>query len=99
MEGQARKLKTKKERQIKEGGTIRVGIESRTSGEETFMEEEIIKTIYYDIKPISIEDAKLKLQEKPRDKFLTFINVDTNKVNVIYQLKDGKNYGLIEPEA
>ena len=31
--------------------------------------------------------------------FLTFINVDTGKVNVIFKLKDGKNYGLVEPEA
>ena len=30
------------------------------------------------------EDAKLKLQEKPSNKFLTFINIETNKVNVIY---------------
>ena len=27
------------------------------------------------------------------------INVDTNKVCVIYKLKDGKNYGIVEPEA
>ena len=30
---------------------------------------------------------------------MTFINLQTGKVNVIYKLKDGKNYGLIEPEA
>ena len=45
------------------------------------------------------EDAKLKLQERPTNTFLTFVNVDTGKVNVIYRLKDNKNYGLIEPEA
>ena len=28
-----------------------------------------------------------------------FINIDTGKVNVIFRLKDGKNYGLVEPEA
>ena len=26
------------------------------------------------------------------------INIETNKVNVIFKLKDNKNYGLIEPE-
>ena len=48
---------------------------------------------------MSIEDAKLKLQERPTNNFLTFINVDTGKVNVIFRLKDNVNYGLVEPEA
>ena len=26
------------------------------------------------------------------------VNIDTGKVNVIYRLKDSKNFGLIEPE-
>lgn len=63
------------------------------------MENEIIKTIYYDIKPMTPEDAKLKLQEKPQDRFITFINQETNKVNVLFKLKDNKNFGLLEPEA
>ena len=54
---------------------------------------------YYEIKPITPEDAMLKLQEKPTHNFLAFINVETGKVNVIHKLKDGKNYGLVEPEA
>ena len=45
------------------------------------------------------EDAVLKLQEKPSHNFLVFINVETGKVNAIHRLKDGKNYGLVEPEA
>ena len=57
------------------------------------------KSVYYDIKPLTPEDAKLKLEEKPQDRFLTFINVETGKVNVIYRMKDNKNYGLVEPEA
>ena len=45
------------------------------------------------------EDAKLELKDKPRNNFLAFINIDTQKVNIIYRLKDGKNFGLVEPEA
>jgi hypothetical protein len=30
--------------------------------------------------------------------FLTFVNADTNKVNVIFKLKDGVNFGIVEPE-
>ena len=43
--------------------------------------------------------TKLELEERPQDKFLTFINIETGKVNVIYRLKDNKNFGLVEPEA
>jgi len=55
--------------------------------------------MYYSVKPMSPEDAILKLQEKPSYEFLTFVNVDTGKVNVMFKLKDGKNYGIVEPEA
>ena len=55
--------------------------------------------MYYSIKPMGAEDAKLLLEEKPQDRFLTFINIETGKVNVIYKMKDNKNYGLVEPEA
>ena len=30
---------------------------------------------------------------------VVFVNTETGKVNVIYKLKDNKNFGLIEPEA
>ena len=63
------------------------------------IKDEILKVEYYDIKPMTPEDAKLKLQERPTQLFITFVNVETGKVNVIHKLKDGKNYGIIEPEA
>ena len=63
------------------------------------IKNEILKSSFYEIKPLTPEDAMFKLQEYPTHNFLAFINVDTNKVNVIYRLKDGKNYGLVEPEA
>ncbi|MBR3132846.1 MAG: ribosome-associated translation inhibitor RaiA [Clostridia bacterium] len=97
LEGQIRKAKTKKERQNKEDSIKLKEIANLSDRNE--ISGEIIKALYYEIKPISVDDAKLKLQEKPTNNFLTFINVDTNKVNVIFKLKDGKNYGLVEPEA
>ena len=65
----------------------------------SIVEKEVIKTLYYDIKPISVDDAKLKLEEKVGNIFLTFINVDTGKVNVLFKLKDSENYGIVEPEV
>ena len=69
------------------------------NAEDTEVTNEIVKVLYYDIKPMTPEDAKLKLQEQPQNRFLTFIDVDTGKTNVIYRLKDNKNFGLVEPEG
>ena len=95
LEGQIRKWKTKRERQNKEDS---IKFQTEVNGPAE-IENEIIKTLYYELKPMYPDDAKLKLQEKNQNQFLTFINMETNKVNVIYKLKDGRNYGLIEPES
>lgn len=97
LEGQIRKIKTKKEKMNKDE-SIRLK-ESNLSDGTSVVEKEVIKTLYYDIKPLSVEDAKLKLEEKLGNIFLTFINVDTGKVNVLFKLKDSDNYGVVEPEA
>lgn len=96
LEGQIRKAKSKKEKMMKDASlkTMETNINPITE-----IQNEIIKTSYYEIKPTTPEDAVLKLKEKPSHNFLAFINVETGKVNVIHKLKDGKNYGLVEPEA
>lgn len=98
LEGQIRKMKTKKERQNKEESIKQKEMLIMESGKNE-IEEEIVKIVYYEAKPMTVEDAKLKLQEKPQNMFYTFINIETNKVNVLFKLKDSKNYGLVEPEA
>lgn len=95
LEGQIRKWKTKKDKLNKEDSLRHL---NANQIEENVVEDEIIKTIYYNIKPMTIEDAKLKLKEKPMDRFITFINQETNRVNVLFKLKDNKNFGLLEPE-
>ena len=96
LEGQIRKSKTKKEKMMKEASIKTMEV---VGEEKTEITDEIIKTSYYEIKPMLPEDAVLKLKEKPSHNFLAFINVETGKVNVVHKLKDGKNYGLVEPEA
>ena len=96
LEGQIRKIKTRKDKANKDDSIKSMNADLK---EENAIENEIIKTIYYDIKPMTPEDAKLKLQEKPQDRFITFINQETNKVNVLFKMKDNKNFGLVEPEA
>ena len=96
IEGQIRKTKTKKEKQmtsdsIKEHEFISFNNESHA------VEKEVLKTTYYSVRPMAVEDAKLELQDS-KDIFLTFVNADTEKVNVIFKLKDGVNFGIVEPE-
>ena len=95
LEGQIRKFKTKKEKMLRDASSM-AKEEMQTKTVE--IEDEVIKELYYSIRPMGIDDAKLKLQEKPNDKFLAFINIETGKVNVIYKLNDGKNYGIVVPE-
>ena len=95
IEGQVRKMKTKKDKANKEDSIKNLPVHTT----EAEIEGEIIKTVYYDLKPMTPEDAILKLQEKPADRFITFINSETNKVNVLFKLKDNKNYGIVEPDV
>ena len=97
LEGQIRKAKAKKEKMMKDSSIKQMNISG--VAEEKAVEDEVIKSLSYDIKPISVEDAKLKLSERKGNIFYTFVNVDTGKVNVIFKLKDSNNYGLVEPEA
>ena len=96
LEGQIRKAKTKREKMMRDATIKSLEVETN---EPVEIKNEIIKTAYYEIKPMTPEDAVLELQAKPTHTFLPFINVDTEKVEVVYKLKDGKNYGVVEPEA
>ena len=96
LEGQIRKTKAKKEKQMNSGSIKEQEIIS-FNAENHEVEKEVLKTTYYEVRPMSVEDAKLKLQDS-KNMFLTFVNADTEKVNVIFKLKDGVNFGLVVPE-
>ncbi len=96
LEGQIRKTKAKKEKMQRDSSIKQINI---AGDEEKRIENEVIKNTYYDVRPISVDDAKIKLLDKTGSLFYTFINVDTGKVNVIFKLKDSKNFGLIEPDV
>ena len=96
LEGQIRKAKAKKEKMMKDSSIKQMNFSGET---EVKVEDEVIKSISYELKPISVEDAKIKLEERKGNIFHTFVNVDTGKVNVIFKVKDSNNFGLVEPEA
>lgn len=55
----------------------------------------IINARRYSIKPMTAEEAALRLSSDP-DQFMVFRDADTDRVGVLYKRADG-NYGLIEP--
>ena len=92
LERQVRKHKTKLQRRIHSGETIR--FENVPEPQEE-SEPKIVKTKRFAIKPMDEEEAILQM-ELLRHGFYVFRNADTDEVNVVYKRKDG-NYGLIEP--
>ncbi|HYC60168.1 MAG TPA: ribosome-associated translation inhibitor RaiA [Thermoanaerobaculia bacterium] len=56
----------------------------------------IVKTNNIQIRPMSIEEAALRLDDS-KNEFIVFRDIDTDKVSVIYKRQDG-NLGLIAPE-
>jgi putative sigma-54 modulation protein len=73
--------------QVLEPGNLREG-EERTP--------RIIKTNNIAIRPMSIEEAALRLDDS-KNEFIVFRDLDTDRVSVIYKRRDN-NLGLIAPE-
>ena len=57
----------------------------------------IIKTNNLPIRPMSIEEAAMRLDDS-KNEFIVFRDLDTDKVSVIYKRRDN-NLGLIAPEV
>ncbi len=57
----------------------------------------IIKTNNLPIRPMSVEEAALRLDDS-KNEFIVFRDLDTDKVSVIYKRRDN-NLGLIAPEV
>ena len=60
-------------------------------------EREIVKRKTFPVRPMSVEDAKIEM-ELLGHTFFAFVNIDTERTNVLYLRKDG-DLGLLEPEA
>jgi putative sigma-54 modulation protein len=58
-------------------------------------EARIIRSRRYPIKPMTPEEARLRVEESD-EQFLVFRDAETDRIGVLYKRKDG-NYGLIEP--
>ncbi|MBQ9306996.1 MAG: ribosome-associated translation inhibitor RaiA [Clostridia bacterium] len=58
---------------------------------------EVVRRKTFPVRPMSVEDAAIQM-EMLGHSFFAFVNIDTERINVLYQRKDG-GLGLLEPEA
>ncbi len=95
MERQIRKHRTKLSKRLREDA-----FEEMPEYLEEEPDEEELKVVRrktFPVRPMSVEDATIEM-ELLGHSFFAFVNIDTDRTNVLYLRKDG-NLGLLEPEA
>ncbi len=95
MERQIRKHRTKLGKNLREEiPDIPEYIEEDLAEEK---ERKVVKRKTFPVRPMSVEDAAIEMDLLGHS-FFAFINIDTDRTNVLYLRKDG-DLGLLEPEA
>ena len=91
----------KLERQIHKHRTKPGELEYDAASVETVSEDgpapKVVRHKTFPVRPMSVEDAILQM-ELLGHSFFVFVNVETDRTNVLYLRKDG-DLGLMEPEA
>jgi putative sigma-54 modulation protein len=87
-EGNGRDMNSSWNVQVLEPGNLRDDTDQRAP--------RIVKTNNIEIRPMSIEEAALRLDDS-RNEFIVFRDIDNDRVSVIYKRHD-RNLGLIAPE-
>ena len=95
MERQIRKHRTKLAKRLREDAFA----EEPEYYEEESVEEtlKVVRRKTFPVRPMSVEDATIEMELLGHN-FFAFVNIDTERTNVLYLRKDG-NLGLLEPEA
>jgi putative sigma-54 modulation protein len=94
IEQQAQTLKGKWKERKRRGAGARTVTDG--DGEMAAATKRVIKNTRYAVKPMSLEDAALRV-DSGTDTFFVFRNSETDAVSILYRRADG-HYGLIEPE-
>src|SRR5262249_35140778 len=92
VEQQAETLKGHWNGRRRKGADTRV---AQTATGESPPSVPVIRPPRYAAKPMSVEDAALRVDGP--DAFVVFRNAETDAISILYRRKDG-NLGLIEPE-
>lgn len=97
IEQQAKKLKGKWDDRKRQSAKV---VRSRKANDHEALVPgggpRIVRATRYAVKPMSVEDAAMRLDEVD-DAFVVFRNADDDAVNILYRRRDG-NIGLIEPD-
>ena len=95
MERQIRKHRTKLGKNLREEiPDVPEYIEEDLAEEK---ERKIVKRKTFPVRPMSVEDAVIEMDLLGHN-FFAFVNIDTERTNVLYLRKDG-DLGLLKPEA
>jgi len=84
------KLRERKRRKIRDKDVFSLPVEKEER------EKRVIRSQYYSVKPMTLEEAFLQFDLNRKEVFV-FRKLGSEKWAVIYRRKDG-NYGLVEPE-
>ena len=95
MERQIRKHRTKLGKNLREEIPDVPEYNEEDLAEEK--ERKIVKRKTFPVRPMSVEDAVIEMDLLGHN-FFAFVNIDTERTNVLYLRKDG-DLGLLEPEA
>ena len=97
LEAQIRRIKdrNKEKRRKSKDNLGNKDILTQTEADLGEQERRIIKIDNYEPKPLDVQEAALQLETLSYD-FLVFQNAENDRVNVIYQRKNG-DFGLIDP--
>ncbi|MBQ8073714.1 MAG: ribosome-associated translation inhibitor RaiA [Clostridia bacterium] len=95
MERQIRKHRTKLSKRLREDAFTEMPEFFEEEPEEE--ERKVVRRKTFPVRPMSVEDAAIEM-ELLGHSFYAFVNIDTERTNVLYLRKDG-NLGLLEPEA
>jgi ribosome hibernation promoting factor len=96
IEQQAHKLKGKWSERKRRGANARTVAPAPPPLAETLAGPRIVRERRYAVKPMSLEDAALRIDDSA-DSFVVFRDAETDAVGILYRRKDG-NLGLIEPD-
>ena len=93
VEQQAQRLKGKWDGRRRKGASARA---VPPAPAEAVPERRIVRATRYAVKPMSLEDAALRV-DGGSDTFVVFRNAETDAISILYRRTDG-HLGLIEPD-
>lgn len=97
IERQIHRHRTKLGKRIREDAFTPDEPEYIDEAEAEEIEPKIVRHKTFPVRPMSVEDAVVQM-EMLGHSFFAFVNVETERTNILYLRKDG-NLGLLEPEA